>query len=58
MPNTIEDVTSSPKSSNRPIEVDDEINELTINHLRHASDSDLLDRKKSVKLSSFFQTDV
>jgi hypothetical protein len=31
---------------------------LTINRLRHASDSDLPNEKKSVQLSSFFQTDV
>lgn len=31
---------------------------LTINRLRHASDSDLHNGRKSVQLSSFFQTDV
>jgi hypothetical protein len=28
------------------------------NRLRYASDSDLLNRNKSIKFSSFFQTDI
>jgi hypothetical protein len=36
---------------------DDETDKLAINRLRHASDSDLLNGKMSIKLSSF-QTDV
>lgn len=35
-----------------------ETNQMTISHLKHASDSDLFSGKKSTKLSSFFQTDV
>ena len=33
-------------------------NEMTINYVKHASDSDLFNEEKSRNLSSFFQTDV
>lgn len=45
MANKIERLTSTPI-------------EPTTNRLRHASDSDLLNGKNSIKLSSFYQTDV
>jgi len=56
---------SNPTLFIKPIEniIDDASSELSlttirINRLRHASDSDLQNGIKSVRLSSFFQTDV
>jgi hypothetical protein len=54
------------KRNSRQIDDDDnnnnETSQLTINRLRHASESDLtrghINGKKSTKLSSFFQTEV
>lgn len=49
------------RRNSQKIDDDDEPTEtsqLTINRLRHASESDLTDEKKSKKLSSFFQTEV
>ena len=48
--NTIEHRTSTPKSFIKPMKNDDRTNVLTINRLKHASDSDLFNRKKSIKL--------
>jgi len=59
MNNTIDHLSSTPRSYIRLTKPDnDETNGLTMNRLRHASDSDLLHGKKSNKFSSFFQTDV
>jgi len=49
------------RRNSQKIDDDDEPTEtsqLTINRLRHASESDLTDEKRSKKLSSFFQTEV
>jgi hypothetical protein len=58
-------LTSNPTLFIKPIEniIDDASSELSlktirINRLRHASDSDLQNGIKSIRLSSFFQTDV
>jgi len=57
--NTIDYLSSNPTPFIRVIKTDNnETNGLTMNRLRHASDSALLDGKKSNKFSSFFQTDV
>jgi hypothetical protein len=49
---------STPTSFIKPLDNEDELNESSINRPRHASDSDLLNGRKSNIFSSFFQTDV
>ena len=58
-------LTSAPTLFIKPIDsIDDDtpceltLKAITLNRLRHASDSDLHNGIQSVKLSSFFQTDV